>query len=373
MLSCTVQVMAPFAVVVALILALDPFARRVGWVDRPGGRKAHDRPTPVTGGIAMYAALALAAGLAGAPTPSNLGLAVGLTMMAVLGALDDVLDLSPRAKLAGQFAAALAIVGPAHHVLGLSALLGSAAPGIAVLDILASAVFVVGLANAINMFDGLDGLAGGTAAVVLAGLATVAACMGLADAARHSLTVFGAVLGFLAFNARHPWRDTAAVFMGDSGSLLLGAVIASLMLGLADSGGAADASPAGPSMPALLWLVALPCLDMASLVARRALAGGSPFRGDRQHLHHLLLRAGLSPGAAAAVLVGITAVLGGVGVAGWQGGLSPLAMVMLLLVPAGLHLLFVLEIWRLAGRSRIVAPGRQAAAEPLNPNRTSLR
>jgi UDP-GlcNAc:undecaprenyl-phosphate GlcNAc-1-phosphate transferase len=369
MLSYTFQVMAPFVVVVAMILALDPFARRVGWVDRPGGRKAHDRPTPVTGGIAMYSALALSAILACAPTPSNLGLALGLTAMAMLGALDDVLDLSPHAKLAGQFAAALAIVGPAHHTLGLGALLGSAAPGVAVLDTLASAVLVVGLANAFNMFDGLDGLAGGTAAVVLADLAIVAACMGLTDATRHILTAFGAVLGFLPFNARHPWRAAAAVFMGDAGSLLLGATIASAMLGLANAAASAGPSPAGPSMPALAWLVALPCLDMASLIARRTWAGASPFRGDRQHLHHLLLRAGLSPAAATAVLVGVSAVLGGVGVAGWLRGLPPLVMAMLLLVPAGLHLLFVLGM----GRLHTVVPGRRTAAEPLATSRTSLR
>lgn len=373
MLPCMLQAMASFAAVVGFILALDPFARRVGWVDRPGGRKTHGRPTPVTGGVAIYAALAFPALLAGMAAPPYLGLAVGLTGMAALGALDDVLDLSPRVKLAGQFAAALAIVGPAHHGLGLGALLGTAFPGMQALDVLAGAVFVVGVANAFNMLDGLDGLAGGTAAAVLAVLAAIAACMGLADAARHILAVFGAVLGFLAFNARHPWRAGAAVFMGDCGSLLLGAAIASAMLMLAGAAGPAATFPAAPSLPALLWLVALPCLDMASLIVRRTCAGGSPFRGDRQHLHHILLRAGLSPAASVAVLVGASAVLGLAGFAGWRGALSPVAMAALLLLPAGLHLLVVLQGWRLLGQVRAAAADRRPAAEPLTSTRTSLR
>ena len=330
-----------FWIAVAMILALDPVAERLGLLDRPSGRKIHDRAVPVTGGLAMTAGFMVPALLLDTSVGVEWSLIIGLSGLVVLGAIDDVLDINAWSKLAGQFAAALAMVLSTKHLTAPGELLGLGYLGTAPFNVAAGAFFIVGLANAFNMIDGLDGLAGGAAAAALTWLATIAALTGMSGVLMQSLLLLAAVLGFLAFNARHPWRASAAVFMGDAGSLLLGAAIASFTLELA-------ASPvATPPGPALLWLVALPGFDMALLIVRRLAAGQSPFRADGQHVHHILLQAGLSPSSATLTLVVASGLLGGVGVAGWHAGLPDTALLALLLVPFTAHVYFVLHGWRI--------------------------
>lgn len=385
MIPHLIQILAAFAIVVAMIPAIDPVARRWGLLDQPGGRKDHGHAVPVTGGIAMFTGLSVPMLLLGPPGEVGWGLVTGLSGLVGLGAADDLLDLGPWVKLAGQFAAALAIITLNGHLVGPGELLGLGhlhAPGLdalglgrpgfsmpgfdvpglemPALDLIVSALFVVGLANAFNMLDGLDGLAGGAAAAVLACLAVIAATAGSPGTLVQILLLLAAVLGFLLFNARHPWRASASVFMGDAGSLMLGAAIACFMLDLAACPAAA------PPVPALLWLVAVPGFDMAILIVRRRLAGQSPFCGDRRHVHHALLRAGLSPSAAAAALVAACGVLGAAGIALWVARAPGVAVLALLVVPFAAQLHLVLHGWRRVQHlGTAPALPRGAAEEPM--------
>ena len=323
-----------------------------GLVDRPGGRKQHQRPTPVIGGLAIgLAALAalpfaLAASIpATVEWPALVGVGVPLLLSAALvltaGVIDDRRGLASGPKFAIQGLAALLVVAGAGAVLhtlgrlpdGPTVSLGAWAWPISV-------VAVVGFVNAFNMIDGVDGLAGSTAVVMLGLLGGVAVLAGAAGLALCAATVIGAVLGFLAFNLRSPLRRRASVFLGDAGSMLLGLIIAWLAIDLSQRA----ASPVSPV--AIAWILVLPVTDTLSLMTRRLFRGQNPFHADRNHLHHLLGRAGFSPGQSAMIFAALTLALGAVGLLGGLAGVPDVLLAGGLLGVAVAHYFFVRYAWR---------------------------
>jgi UDP-GlcNAc:undecaprenyl-phosphate GlcNAc-1-phosphate transferase len=206
-------------------------------------------------------------------SPRSLGLALGAILIAATGAVDDLWGVSPRGKLAAQALAALVLFASGHRVPEVSVPPFGAVPT-AGIEVLLVVFWVVLVTNAINLIDGMDGLAA-TAALVAA---LAAAASGMAPLA--ALVLAGAILGFLRFNL-----PPAQIFLGDSGSLLLGFATAGLLLG-----------GAGPlNGPLVLALVALPVGDAALSTLRRLLRGKPVFSGDRGHVHHRLLDAWKSP------------------------------------------------------------------------------
>lgn len=237
----------------------------------PGGRYAHPRKTPLLGGLAI--ALPFAAYLAWEGSPRSLGLAFGALLIAGVGAYDDLRGISPRGKLAAQAAAALVLFASGHRAPEVS-FAPFGAVSMAGIEVLLVVFWVVLVTNAINLVDGMDGLAA-TAALVAA---LSAAAVGMVPLA--ALVLAGAILGFLRFNL-----PPAQIFLGDSGSLLLGFATAGLLLG----------GPAPLNAPLALCLVALPVGDVALSTLRRILRGKPVFSGDRGHVHHRLLDAWGSP------------------------------------------------------------------------------
>jgi UDP-GlcNAc:undecaprenyl-phosphate GlcNAc-1-phosphate transferase len=341
----TMHFLNAFLLVVVLIPLLNRVAGRIGLVDLPHGRKIHSGGIPVTGGLAMFAAFMFPAMHLESSISIYFGFLFGLSMLVAIGVIDDVLGLGPWTKLGGQVLAALTMVLPGHRLIGIGDLLGEAGLQLPHIELWLTIVFVVGTVNAFNMIDGLDGLAGGAAASVLFWLAIVAGLAGRTRPLVIILLLLCAVMGFLVFNARHPWRRQAAVFMGDAGSMMLGAAIAYFTINL--SVGLEKAAP----LPALLWLSALPAFDTMLLIGRRVAGGRNPLSGDRRHLHHMLLQAGVSAQAATAVLTMVCLVLGAVGLSGWLLGLPDRLLLLGLLLPFSVHTFFVLYGWRLIGRT----------------------
>src|SRR5207342_2834916 len=158
--------------------------------------------------------------------------------------------------------------------------------------------------NALNMADGVDGLAGGQALVSLSLFMGFALYAGNYSAAERLLAVAAAVIGFLCWNLRRPGLARARVFLGDAGSMLLGFAIAWTAVRLTQN-------PAHPVSPVLgPWTIALPLIDCVSLIFRRMRHGRSPFSADRDHLHHLLLDAGYRPAGIAWGLMVVSALMG---------------------------------------------------------------
>jgi UDP-GlcNAc:undecaprenyl-phosphate GlcNAc-1-phosphate transferase len=331
----TMHVLNAFLLTVVLIIALERVAARFGLLDLPHGRKRHEGSVPLTGGLAMFIAFLFPVVSLEAPLDVDVGLLAGLLALVIIGVADDRLEIGPLTKLAGQIVAVAAMVLPGHHLIGLDTLLGLPIEHGVAVKVVLTILFVVGMINAFNMIDGIDGLAGGAAAVALLGFVGIAWMSGHLATCVQVLLLLFAVLGFLVFNMRHPWRRRAAVFMGDAGSMMLGAAVAFFAIDLAT--GPAPAAP----LPVLLWLFALPAFDTVLLIARRLWAGHSPLVGDRRHLHHVMLQLGLSASAATTVLIGCSLLLAGFGLVGWAAGLPADVISAGLLIPFGAHAAFV--------------------------------
>lgn len=319
-------------------------ARKLKLVDRPGARKVHTSAVPRLGGVAVMAVTVCVLGgwmLAGrgvldSPTTSRLTALLGAALvMGLIGLSDDLANLRARYKLLGQFA--LAVVAVRMGVsLDLAAILGASGPLIRVAGFVLSVVWLVGVTNSLNLIDGLDGLAGGIAAIALGLTAAICLATGQAAAAVVSLVVLGCVGGFLAHNIR-----PARIFLGDSGSLFLGFLLGGLVLVLANK--------AGPAPLAALPVVALglPILDTASAMLRRVLERRPIFAPDRRHVHHCLLARGFSHGQTVAILHGVS--------------------LLAVLVGCGLFLVNGPAGWAMLGAAWAVLIGLMSYAGPLHP------
>jgi UDP-GlcNAc:undecaprenyl-phosphate GlcNAc-1-phosphate transferase len=310
-----------FGVAVFSARALRRIALRIGLVDLPGGRKQHEGTVPVTGGLAMYAGFAGAALISGLVVGPTLALVAALGLLVAGGAADDMKDISPRSKFLLQLVAALFMTSWAGvQVTQLGDLLGLGATSLHAWSIPFSIVCALGVINAINMIDGLDGAAGGVVLVMALWLAWCAGVQGLDVQSVLLLLLAAAILGFLTWNLRLPGRSQARVFMGDAGSMMLGLALCWFSIDLTQG--------EGRSLPPItcVWVLAIPLLDMARVMYLRLRSGASMFDADRGHFHHLLLARGCSVPATAWILIGSTAVAGGLGVGAWKLGVPDWAM-----------------------------------------------
>jgi len=260
-------------------------ARMFGWVNGPISRRhVHTLPVPRIGGVAVFIVIAAASLLfARKGTPADLVFAVlfPAAWMFLVGLTDDVLGLRAHWKLAGQIGGGLAIFG-----------LGLRLPVPEFVDVSFATPFcwTVVVMNAINLIDGLDGLACGSSACIMGAIAVLAGLAGDFGTASLAAVSIGVILGFLYFNA-YP----ASIFLGDSGSLVLGAVISGLTIRLVSD------SPMG--WLACPLILAHPLGELLISSVRRYLRADPIFRPDRRHLHHRLLDRGLSHAHASGILV----------------------------------------------------------------------
>ncbi|HWQ16023.1 MAG TPA: MraY family glycosyltransferase [Roseiflexaceae bacterium] len=335
-------------------LAIPPvirLAERRGWVQRPGGRRTHMRPTPNVGGLALYAgfvAAVLATFALEHLAPSlrrssyetlRVGLLLGgATLLFLVMWLDDVRELHWLPKFCAEVAAGLIAVGPylwdqrlhppddqAYGVV-LTAFnlpyagqvhLHNASPWLAI----GATVFWLGwMSNTINFSDGLDGLAAGISCIAALMLALHA--LTIAPAAQHTIALLplalaGACAAFLRYNF-----PPARIFMG-GGAELLGYV-----LGVC-------AIIGGAKLATVLLVLGVPILDVAWLIVARAAAGRSPMRGGRDHLHHRLLDLGLSPRQIVVFYYTLSAGFGLLGISGASPAVKLAALILLLLIGSG--------------------------------------
>lgn len=342
-----------FLLSILLIVALKHVSHELRLVDLPDLRKKHVGAVPLCGGLAVFSAFMIA-GIGfdgGFAIPWNWE--VGFGMLVVLGIADDRWSLPALPRLFIQaLAAAILVAGLGPGAINLGALTGEgtwilAAPGGAVFAV----IFIVGTINAVNMTDGLDGLAGSSVAAALLCLALVAAHTGDGLVVLHALVLLAAVAGFLVFNLRHPWRRSASVFLGDGGSLVLGATLAFFIVHLASSGKVA--------FPVLLWIVVVPIADTLSLIVRRLSARRSPLSPDRWHLHHLFVDAGVPPALAAGFIAGASALCGAIGLGGILLDVPEAYMTAGLAVPLVVHAATVFAL-----RGHLHAP--RAVLQPLH-------
>lgn len=306
----------PYSLVLALAaaavaIALTPVARALAWrigaVDTPGERRIHRTPTARLGGLAIAVGVLGVAWLARVlPGPAReldlrplLGLTCAALPILALGVLDDRRGVTPWTKLAVQVCAALTLTVFGYGVPLLTNPFGPALVT-GMWSVPLTVLWVVALTNAINLIDGLDGLAAGIVAIACGALWVTARTHGDFYVMFLSALVLGSCVGFLWWN-----RPPARVFMGDTGSQFLGLALSALSL-LENRKGTA-------ALTLLLPLVALgvPLADSVLAFVRRLASGQPVFRGDARHIHHRLLEAGLSPRATLLALWALSALFGG--------------------------------------------------------------
>lgn len=306
-----------FVVIASLIVMLHRPASALGWVDHPSTRKHHRHPVPLVGGVAMCAAFCLGVLLLPVKPADWSILLTGMTLLTLVGLYDDLHSSRPATRFLFQAIAVALMALGSHVVLGdLGDLFGLGQVRLGWAAALFTLIGVIGVINAFNMIDGLDGLAGGTGFVVTGWLIVLCLSAPVVHAGDLGalLVLAAAIAGFLVFNLRHPWRARASVFMGDAGSTMLGFVLSWFLIHLSQGEQALMAPITA------VWIMALPLLDTVTVIIRRIGAGHNPFAADRQHLHHLLLGRRYSDGQVTAILLGMTAATGGLGVlADWLG------------------------------------------------------
>lgn len=298
MLSLLGPVLIAFVVSLVLVPVCRTLARRLGLVATPRADRWHGRPTALLGGVAIaVTVLALHlvfVGVRGMPV-----LFAGAALMFVIGLVDDVRSLKPATKLVFEIGVAAFLVFFGYRLGWVRSL---------TLDTLLTVFWIVGLTNAYNLLDNMDGLCAGLFIIAGTGVLTVLMLNGVpGPAAVHLALLLGAVAGFLVYNF-HP----ATIFMGDSGSLFLGVNLA--LLTLSSTQAAASASLLSMmAAPAMILLV--PILDTTLVTVSRILSGRSAAHGGRDHSSHRLVAIGLSERSAVLLLWTLSALGGLLGVA----------------------------------------------------------
>ncbi len=303
-----------FVLMLGLVPLARKLARRLGYMDAPGGRKQHEKAVPPIGGLVMFPVFMIAVVLcAGSDLFFFLPFLVALFLIVAVGAYDDLVDMNAWVKFAAQFLAACLLVfwGGAHvHQLG-HLVSPEAYFGLGLGWIPFSLLAVMLLINAINMMDGIDGLAGGMS--FLAGVwLFIAALLAGYSAQALALSLLLAVLaGFLVYNMRNPWRRGASIFLGDAGSMGLGLTLAWFAIQLSQGEDKAALPPIS-----VAWILALPVADAFGLFIARLKRGRHPFSADRGHFHHHFVSAGYSAGEAAVAILCIGLFYGAFGYLG---------------------------------------------------------
>ncbi len=294
----------PFVATALLIPLLKPFAVRLWLVDHPGDRKTHAAPTPLIGGGAIALGALATAPLLVPITRDVAALGVATLLMLSIGTLDDRYNVNWPLRIVAQAVAALAIFGLGGvQVESIGNALGFSGHTLGVLSLPFTILATVGIANAINWADGVDGLAGSLSLATFFMLICTAIYAGNAALVDDLIVMAGCVAAFLAYNLRTPWRPRASVFLGN-GAEILGLWIAWASFKLTQTA-------SHPVTPVLApFLIAPPVIDCLVLIVRRLHAGRSPFSADRNHLHHHLVDAGVSTTGVVVLLVGLTLGVG---------------------------------------------------------------
>jgi UDP-GlcNAc:undecaprenyl-phosphate GlcNAc-1-phosphate transferase len=309
MLALWTPVLVGAMVSAVAIAAVRPMAFRLSLVDKPGGRKIHKAEVPLVGGLGMFLGLFVALGLLPMELRPSGEFAAVCAVIVLIGLLDDRYGLSPFLRLFIQ----LGMAGWIAQKTGFSAQhLGTLLIGQPVVLLQWSAVCLTGIlvaggVNAFNMIDGIDGLAGCMGLIAMISIALLSFDAGLAVPLGVALVAAGAVSAFLVFNLPLGFNQSIRCFMGDAGSMLIGFVVAWLLLCVSQD------SSGGLEPAVLLFVVAVPISDLLWVFAIRLSRGQSPFRADNSHLHHYLLKAGVSHAGALGVLTLSAVVISALG------------------------------------------------------------
>lgn len=321
------------AVVVGFVVAfgstpiVKSYAQKLGAIDTPGEeRRIHNHPIPRMGGMAIFLGFLVSVVLFVDITTQVQGILIGTIIIVATGVVDDIVSLRYWIKLLAQIVAAAVAVAHGVVIQVLSnpnVFSENANIFIGILAVPVTILWIVGVTNAVNLIDGLDGLACGVSTISSATMLVVAIMVAEPNVAVILAALMGGCIGFIPYNL-----NPAKIFMGDTGALLLGYLLATVsILGLFKF-------YAVITFLVPILALALPLFDTAFAIIRRLLKGQNPMTPDRGHLHHRLIDHGLSQKQAVAVLYSLSAMLGLTAVVICTGGKTRMFMLLIELLVA---------------------------------------
>ncbi|WP_429126830.1 UDP-N-acetylglucosamine--undecaprenyl-phosphate N-acetylglucosaminephosphotransferase [Aeromonas media] len=327
------------------LFLLRKLAKKINLVDRPNGRKQHQGVIPLVGGIAIYLTLMLALWFKPDLLTSSDIYVLCASVLVIMGAIDDKYDVDYRIRLVVQILISCAMIfGAGLSLKSLGGLAFGHEIVLGPLGYIVTVFAVLGAINAFNMVDGIDGLLGGLTLVTFGGLAYLNYIDEQLLLARFCLLMMIVVIPYVVLNLGFPFGTRRKVFMGDAGSMLIGFTVIWVLL-QGTQGPKAQMNPV-----TALWLIGIPLMDMICIMVRRIRKGVSPFRPDREHLHHICLRAGLSSHQALVVICGTAALLAVVGIALEYGSVPEWVSLLLFSLVFVLYYQLLNNIWRILAK-----------------------
>jgi UDP-GlcNAc:undecaprenyl-phosphate GlcNAc-1-phosphate transferase len=298
----------------ASLFLLRKIAKLIGLVDQPNLRKQHSGAVPLIGGIAILMTLAVYILATPNVIPHSGLFLASIAVLTIIGAIDDKFDISFKIRLVVQTLLTITMMlysglelNHIGNILGLGHIeLGVLAPFITILAVL-------GAINAFNMVDGIDGLLGGLSIVTFASIAIILNLQGHHDLINLCIVIVIAMLPYVLMNLGLLGRRRQ-IFMGDAGSMMIGFTVIWMLLSISQESQVSREALMRPVTA--LWIIAIPLMDMAAIMYRRIRKGRSPFKPDRDHLHHICQRAGLSKIQTLLSICGLSSVFAAIGIIG---------------------------------------------------------
>lgn len=322
-------------------------AKQIGLVDKPNARKFHTGAVPLVGGISIC--ITLAQFIFNKPHiihHSQLFLGC-IALLTILGALDDKYDVSFKVRLLIQAALSITMILFADlnlHFLGNMFGFGDMWLGDGYISGVITIFAVIGAINAFNMVDGIDGLLGGLSMVTFGALAILLKLDARQGLAYLCVVLVVTMVPYICMNLGLLGRERK-VFMGDAGSMLIGFTVIWILL----SASQANESTGDMLMRPVtaLWIISIPLMDMAAIMIRRVRRGDSPFKPDREHLHHIFQRLGLGPRATLLTICSFASAFAGFGIYGEVTNIPEPAMFWLFIATFGAYAVLLSYVWRI--------------------------
>lgn len=326
----------------AVLFVMRKVAFSFDLVDRPNARKLHQGSVPLVGGISITLVLAITLVLQPQIIQHSWLYLFSIITLTFVGALDDKFDLSVRARIGVQVLLSLIMIHVAgiemHH---LGNILGFGDIYLGWFGTVVTIMAVIGAINAFNMVDGIDGLLGGLSIVTFAALAYLLNVDSQKGVSYLCIVIIVTMLPYICMNLGICGRQRK-VFMGDAGSMMIGFTVIWMLLGVSQ----------GENRPLIrpvtaLWLIAIPLMDMAAIMIRRIRRGDSPFKPDREHLHHIFQRLGLTSHQTLFAICSIASLLAGIGIYGEKTGISESVMFYSFMACFAVYFMMLSYIWRI--------------------------
>jgi len=313
------------------IKVMKPLAEGFGLVDKPCSRKNHSGHIPLIGGISIYIAVLICTSVWLTNFQDLQLYLIASTLTVFIGMVDDKYDLSVRIRIFGQVIIASIIVnGAGINISQLGNLFGFGFVDLGWFGVLFTYLSIMVLMNAFNMVDGIDGLLGMLSLTTFLGIALLFFLNEKYEDLIIPIIIGVALLPYLIFNMKNFNNKLNKIYMGDAGSMFIGLTII-ILLSKGTQGIEASFKPV-----IALWLVAIPLMDMLAVIIRRVRKGNSPFKPDRDHLHHILLKSGFTQNQSLIFITLVAVLFSGIGILGqvnnWSESMLLCAFVLLFIV-----------------------------------------